>query len=35
MTPAEESLIQILAFGIILNIVWLVGLLAALVKVLK
>jgi hypothetical protein len=35
MTPEEEHLIQIFAFGVILNIVWLVGLLFALAKVLK
>jgi hypothetical protein len=35
MTPEERALLQILAAGLIINIVWLVGLLLALVKILK
>ena len=35
MTPEDKSLIQILAFGVILNILWLFGLLAALVKIIQ
>jgi hypothetical protein len=35
MTPEEEHLIQIFACGLIINIVWFVGLLFALAKVLK
>ena len=35
MTPEEETLIQIIAFGVIFNILWLCGLLAALVKLFK
>jgi len=35
MTPEERAFIQIFAAGLMLNILWLCGLLAALVKLIK